>query len=213
MLSRCSRRNKKFNISYDAQKSKLLFVNEEKNIKAEFNMENMEDYMLFGELIAFKEAMRTIQKNSELLSFVKDQYPDLYIFSISALKGIASKYGTTSKYYAAVHILDALLPRFIQTFSKKLYEERAIAQIAVLGSNDEQIDLASAGKRRLLWQYEIQQNNATNNSTSPTLEEMMDYQTAIWSTIIIVVALIFALYALFSIDYSKDTLLYVTEYD
>lgn len=86
MISRCSRRNKKLKISYDAQNSILSFVNEEKNIKAEFNMKNVEDYMLFGELIAFKKAMRTIQKNSELSAFVKDQYPDLYIFSVSALK-------------------------------------------------------------------------------------------------------------------------------
>jgi hypothetical protein len=53
--------------------------------------------------------------------------------------------------------------------------------------------------------------NNTNNTTTPTIHEMMDYQILVWTSIVLVVSLVLALFAVDSIDYSKDTLLYVTQ--
>ena len=58
--------------------------------------------------------------------------------------------------------------------------------------------------------YQFEDNNSTSNSTV-TPEQIAEYQAAFWTSVIITVTVIAAVWVTSKIDYSQDTMLYASE--
>jgi len=89
-----------------------------KGFQVNFNMDDDVDFELFSELVVIQHQIQQLQAKKE--SFV-DGVPDVFMFSISALKGIERKYGGDSKQmHGALYLIEKFIPKVIDDF-KQMY--------------------------------------------------------------------------------------------
>ncbi len=77
-------------------------------------------------------------------------------------------------------------------------------------SSTAHLDMFNRKETMELYQFDYFAVNNNTNNTIP-LEEIAEYQTALWTSIIIVFSLILAIWFVSKIDYSEDIMLYASE--
>eukprot|EP01027_Heterolobosea_sp_BB2_P027840 GEZU01043512.1.p2 GENE.GEZU01043512.1~~GEZU01043512.1.p2 ORF type:complete len:406 (+),score=174.15 GEZU01043512.1:100-1317(+) len=201
-------------ISYNAD-TQTWTVEMQDGQTTHFSMDVEEDFAFFAELQAFNRVLKALNKCHKTKALVNDENPDFVAMTLSSLKGIANKYGVKSaQYAAAAHLVDSAIPHFVNKFAAA-YDERTVAEVVLLAPQvaDHQSRIATNNRKLLAWQeYEAINANIfeTENGTY-TFEDVAHWQEGLWLVIMLLSGLAFAIYLMASIDYSQDTLLYVTD--
>jgi len=72
---------------------------------------------------------------SSLQNLVNDEVPDFYAFTFSAITSLIESYGREgAEVVGALHLTDALLPKFIHDY-QALYPKRALVSVLLLGAH------------------------------------------------------------------------------
>lgn len=96
-----------------------------KDLEFSFNLDDKVDFLLFSELVYILSQYDEISKGGK--SLIRDDAPDLYLFSISALKGIESKYGSNSpQMLGALLLIENIVHKVTNGFVK-LYDGNVLA--------------------------------------------------------------------------------------
>lgn len=86
-----------------------------KDLQFNFNLKNQVDLNLFSELVYMHWQYEEIAANKKV---VKDGASDVYLFAVSALKGIEKQYGADFKQMkGALKLLESFIPKIVSEFS------------------------------------------------------------------------------------------------
>jgi len=110
-------------------------MNEEKKVvvnidglQVTFDLKHFIDFNLFSELVFMKWQLKELMTKKNLAT---DTAPDVYLLSVSALKGLEKQYGENSKQMkAAILLLEAVIPQIVADY-KSLYK----GNILIVGLN------------------------------------------------------------------------------
>jgi hypothetical protein len=115
---------------------------------AVFNLNVEENIEFLGELAFVDHVLQELKDNSALQALVADEFPDVYSFVLTGLRGVRERHGEDSKEHAvAVALLDAAIPRMIKRFAA-LYQNDLMAEVVVMGASRHHLDDAVAAKIR-----------------------------------------------------------------
>lgn len=117
--------------------------------KASFDLQFEPDLHFFYELQYVSSVLESLEKNPHLAALVQDDYPDFVAITLTSMTQLVEKYGRESvEFIGALHLVDALIPRFLDAFSK-LYDSNAVSEVVLLGSHS---SFVAAADRRHLFQ-------------------------------------------------------------
>jgi len=104
--------------------------------KATYDLSVPEEYVVFAELQYAHSLAGRLNVVGPLHALVEDDTPDMFSLTFSSLTGLIEKYGRESpEVNGAVHLIDAALPKLVQSFSS-LYPGRMATEVVLLGSHD-----------------------------------------------------------------------------
>jgi len=108
-----------------------------------------EDMMLFAELQSAFSLIKVLN-SQDSASLVQDNYPDFFSVSLSSVTSLTEKYGRHSaQVIGAFYLLDKSIPLILDGFSK-LYPNRLLSEIVLLGSHPSTLSSNNPDKRPLL---------------------------------------------------------------
>jgi len=101
----------------------------------QFDLASSEEAKFFTELQYAYNLADRLNTDAALNNLVKDDVPDFYALTFSALSSLVDKYGRASQEVsAALRVLDAALPKILQKF-QTLYPSRVVTEMVLLGSH------------------------------------------------------------------------------
>lgn len=159
--------------------------------------------------LAYAEHLATSLQGNAL---VLDDAPDSFTFVLSGLSAVADRSGADSaEYAAALRMVDVSVPRIIEQFNR-LYSERAIAEVVLMGVQDQSVGSMSLLRTDAVSRRLLQLDNVTNGTCEycPTDQQVINYHISLWTSIGLTFAAIFAAYSIGGMNFKKDTLLYST---
>jgi len=100
------------------EEKQTVTVNKE-GLEFSFNLDDRVDFKLFSELVYIAWQFEEMKKNKHA---VRDSAPDLYLLSVSALKGLEKKYGADAKQVqGALLLIEKFTAKLVKDFTK-LYD-------------------------------------------------------------------------------------------
>jgi len=108
-----------------------------------------EDMMLFAELQAALSLVKVLN-SPDSAELVQDDSPDFFSMSFNSITPLTEKYGRHSiQVIGALYLLDKTIPLIVDKFSK-LYPNRLLSEVVLLGSHPSSVSTNNPDKRPLL---------------------------------------------------------------
>jgi len=199
--------NKKYNFAYYVSEKGLqnLYTNEvvftTKDIKTNvadlttkgFNMKNIEDFHFASEIFIIRNVFSLLPQENRN-AFIS--------ISFASIKDLAIRYGSSSKQLkSALQILDSELAELQQNLNKQF----PTVTTEIVGLKSSTLEHTTKTQAR---QLRSTLNN--DNETEYTLNEVMSFQTSIWTAFFLTIIMIVVLTFMCKMEGAENTIIYKT---
>jgi len=138
-------------VTYKEGKRQVSIDLVSKNIHAVYDIGGPDVYGFFTEMYFIRNLLTKIQHNTDYRGLITDNYPDLFSFAISSLRGMSSYYGKDSdQFKAAVYMMDATIAEAIQAF-QGAYNNKISIEIVFLAPSQDQVMNANKNEKEDLF--------------------------------------------------------------
>jgi len=171
-----------------------------------FDLGRMDDFLLVSEIAYSYHLVQILRTSRAFNTLVNDSSLDLLSFGFSSLQNVVKTGVYSSRTLAAVYLIDAALYQ-ISNELNELYDSRVSTEVISLGSSLSGLDLPYAGKYVLVTSQDMS-DPATDDSGYYTEEDVGIYQICVWGGLVLILAMLGAVYTLVCMQVHRDPLIY-----
>merc|ERR1739838_289413 len=180
-----------------------VFLSSYKSLKVD---ENAAYFSFAGEFQVIWDILQSLEANKKS---VNDNAADSYLLSFTSVDQLAKKYGEDSpQVHEAVRILETYLPVFIKRMND-VYNGELLAEVYLSGPVKHSFNKVVSRRRRDTSDVAAPVAAKPDNLETPNDEDhTAGLNIAVWTSVVLILATVFIVYAMLNSDMGNDNALY-----